>query len=499
MSTITATFKELITNIPSTRNAITHKLFSSNNDIWCNIVCTGSESSFIELAITGYTETFKYRLLSDLTASINLKGIISRMINYAPSISSLTDLQERTDTIKQFEITFTYGAATDVKNLTVLKAAQQVQSTYGEFSSEYAILDVDATEEQYKMKFLSCFENPVMYDGYPFTLGFIHSETGLAYKNRVKKTHTVNVNPAIGSIIVQSQAGDEYIYPVNDLSIIELELNSYREQTSQYNRDKFLEVWLEGLEPFFAHNRTAENLTVSFYLDTKDELGSDAAVINWGDGTVENITIETNSNGGVNPTHVYSEAGDYTVSLIYNKNKIYSIAITDDYADNKCTRIYTKINWVNLSILSLYTNEIVGLETFKEWVNITEISIQNNLLTSIDTHKEWVNIKIVSVYNNEITSIDTYKEWVNIESIYLINTGLTAFINHIEWVNLIYVELYDNNINETNINNILTVEDAKNRSNNNIYLNGGTNAAPTGDGLIAKNNLISRGYQVITN
>ena len=45
MSTITATFKELNTEIPSTGNTITHKLFSSNNDIWCDIVCTGSEGS----------------------------------------------------------------------------------------------------------------------------------------------------------------------------------------------------------------------------------------------------------------------------------------------------------------------------------------------------------------------------------------------------------------------------------------------------------------------
>ena len=163
MSTITATFKELFTEIPSTGNTIAHKLFSSNNDIWCNIVCSGSEGSFITMEVTGYSEVFKYRLLPDLTASINLKGIISRMINYTPSISSLTDLQERTDTIKQFEITFSYGSATEVKTLTVLKAAQQVQSTYGEFASEYAVLDVDSTEEQFKMKFLSCFENPKIY------------------------------------------------------------------------------------------------------------------------------------------------------------------------------------------------------------------------------------------------------------------------------------------------------------------------------------------------
>ena len=78
MSTITATFKELNTEIPSTGNTITHKLFSSNNDIWCNIVCTGSEGSFITMEITGYSEVFKYRLLPDQTASINLKGIISR-------------------------------------------------------------------------------------------------------------------------------------------------------------------------------------------------------------------------------------------------------------------------------------------------------------------------------------------------------------------------------------------------------------------------------------
>lgn len=477
MSTITATFKELNTEVPSTGNTITHKLFSSNNDIWCDIVCTGSEGSFITMGITGYIEVFKYRLLPDQTASINLKGIISRMINYNLTRLSLTDLQERTDTIKQFEITFTYGTATDVKNLTVLKAAQQVQSTYGEFSSEYAILDVYATEEQYKMKFLSCFENPVMYDGYPFTLGFIHSETGLAYKNRVKKTHTVNVNPAIGSIIVQSQAGDEYIYPVNDLSIIELELNSYREQTNQYNRDKFLEVWLEGLEPFFAHNRTAENLTVSFYIDTKDELGSDAAVIDWGDGVVENITIETNSNGGYVFTHEYANEGNYIVSLKYDKNKLFTINASDDYGVLEIYNLYTRKEWYNLKYMYLYENKIENINTYKEWADISEIAINNNKLKTFTIFKEWVNLKSLNIGGNEIES----------------------FFNIIELITHEFINLQSNKLTEQSVNNILIVENEKNETNKTILLDVGTNAAPTGDGIAAKNALISRGYTVLTN
>ena len=604
MSTITATFKELITEIPSTGNMITHKLFSSNNDIWCDIVCTGSEGSFITMQITGYSEVFKYRLLPNLTVSINLKGIISRMINYNLTRLNLTDLQERTDTIKKYQITFSYGAATDVKTLTVLKTAQQVQSTYGEFASEYAILDVDSTEEQYKMKFLSCFENPVIYtkteqvgrvygdyeftesevieigpgankkydinkktgaplydyssvanygsvifdsntsktvpsidywftnfinyksiindltpqriiikirlkyvtinniddvtvnflinasypepnviitktlqnvidesvsigggwfeytliaedipvnyyyslvsitfesltdpqitpnqyyvlmdnykimnvEGsdlseyrvtpYPFTLDFIHSENGLAYKERVLKTHQT------GAGLIQTQQTDKYIYPTNEIAVIDLQMNDYLAATTQNNVDKYLSVWLEeGLEPFFEHNRTADNLTVSFYLDTKDELGSDTAIIDWGDGTVENITIETNSNGGTVFTHEYESVGDYVVSLKYTKNKIYTINITDDYADNRLIKLFTK----------------------KEWVNLYYLYLSNNQLT-------------------EIT-----------------------------------------------VNNILILENNKNQNYKYIYLEGGTNAAPTGDGITAKNALISRGYTVTTN
>ena len=52
---------------------------------------------------------------------------------------------------------------------------------------------------------------------------------------------------------------------------------------------------------------------------------------------------------------------------------------------------------------------------------------------------------------------------------------------------------------ELSVNTILITENSKNQNNKTIYLNGGTNAAPTGDGITAKNALISRGYTVTTN
>ena len=50
------------------------------------------------------------------------------------------------------------------------------------------------------------------------------------------------------------------------------------------------------------------------------------------------------------------------------------------------------------------------------------------------------------------------------------------------------------------MNNYLTVEDGKAITGARlIYVENGTNAAPTGAGLTAKSNLISRSYTVTTN
>jgi len=260
--------------------------------------------------------------------------------------------------------------------------------------------------------------------------------------------------------------------------ILEASLNSALRSEMKI---KLLAKTPADLEPvdyrFFEHNRTAENLTVSFYLNTKDELGNDSAVIDWGDGIVENITIETNTSGGTSLSHAYNTAGDYVVNLVHDKSKIYIIDCEASGA-NRITYFYTK----------------------KEWVNIYILDIRQNLLTTLMTYPEWVNIYNLFVYANQLTNIETHKEWVNLYYLYISNNQLTTLIVYPEWVSLYNFYAENNKLNELSINNILIIENNKNITQNRQFnIRGGSNAAPTGAGITAKNALISRGYTIFTN
>ena len=100
-----------------------------------------------------------------------------------------------------------------------------------------------------------------------------------------------------------------------------------------------------------------------------------------------------------------------------------------------------------------------------------------------------------------MSNIIIYSEWASIENIALNDNVIANFINKSELISLTGIFLNNNNLSESVINNILITGDSKNITKEacTIDLSGGTNSAPTGAGITAKNNLISRGYTVKTN
>lgn len=82
------------------------------------------------------------------------------------------------------------------------------------------------------------------------------------------------------------------------------------------------------------------------------------------------------------------------------------------------------------------------------------------------------------------------------------NNKLVNFQAYRQCKELTIIDLYDNNLSEVSVNNLLIEIDNKINSSSSfkyIYINGGTNAAPTGAGATAKANLISKGWTVNTN
>lgn len=66
-------------------------------------------------------------------------------------------------------------------------------------------------------------------------------------------------------------------------------------------------------------------------------------------------------------------------------------------------------------------------------------------------------------------------------------------------VGLFIIKLGNNKLNVASVNGVLQYADNKGLTGGTIDLSGGTNAAPTGAGLTAKNNLIAKSWTVITN
>jgi len=206
--------------------------------------------------------------------------------------------------------------------------------------------------------------------------------------------------------------------------------------------------------------------------------------------------------------------------------------------------------WVDLRIVIAGSTGLTSLSTHKEWTKITYFAVFNSSsLTSVETHKEWVLLQLLGLYGSGLTSITTHKEWTKMITISARNTVLTTIQLHPEWtlfetllaenstissltlypqltqlrtINLSYTpitsivlfntmvnnKIYDVNFSNCSItdanviNNILIVLDSVITSNSpskTIRLNGGTNAAPTGAGITAKNSIISKGCTVQTN
>lgn len=131
---------------------------------------------------------------------------------------------------------------------------------------------------------------------------------------------------------------------------------------------------------------------------------------------------------------------------------------------------------VNLENLELCNNQLTTIY-LSSLVNLIRLELCYNQFTTIDI-SNLVNLQFLNLSGNQFTTIDI--------------SGL---------VNLERVTLTNNQLTETCVNDILIQLD--NNGLSSLYyscnLTGGTNAAPTGAGIIAKNNLIAKSWTVNTN
>ena len=170
----------------------------------------------------------------------------------------------------------------------------------------------------------------------------------------------------------------------------------------------------------------------------------------------------------------------------------------------------TSLNLTNntkLKTLLLYANTGLALPTgFSGLTELEWVDIYNSNVTVPFDCTPFLNLKKVSAGNTSLPSVNlstcTKLEWIYIRSSPSVTTlNLPATLSN---TTLVYGDGCA--LTVAAINDILVKLDANGVSNtqsvtNNyiIKLDGGTNAAPTGAGITAKNNLIAKGWSVTTN
>lgn len=302
--------------------------------------------------------------------------------------------------------------------------------------------------------------------------------------------------------------------------------------------------------------------TVIAGIFSMDLQGSGDVNINWGDGSAIE-TVSLLGMGSVTVTHSYPTGGSFMISNVSAithfsaiNQSITNILIPNaavnieqiNVQGNLLTSFITYPEWVNLTVFAAGTNSITALNTYATWVNLISFTVDINQILTIETHPEWtaleifgasenllttivlrpewINIQQINLHDNfglfdiggtyaawvdlrfiELTSciipaIDTFDTWVNFYQINVYNMPISFLEAHREWgwTTVIRIDARECDIaNTIDINNILIEIDNSIKTSGYIYLEGGTNAAPTGAGITAKNNLIAKGISVTTN
>jgi hypothetical protein len=179
----------------------------------------------------------------------------------------------------------------------------------------------------------------------------------------------------------------------------------------------------------------------------------------------------------LNPTSIYIDTDlispDFEIT-ISSSTKDVIIDWGDGSADEAVTLIGMGAVSVTHGFLASSEIEIKDADGLEEIISIANI----DNLTSIIIPSSCASLFVIDIEDN---------------------TGLTSFEIHPEWVLLTDVILSGNAISVDDINDILITLDTMAIPLSTVDLSGGTNAAPTGLGVMAKNNMIGRGITVTTN
>jgi len=192
---------------------------------------------------------------------------------------------------------------------------------------------------------------------------------------------------------------------------------------------------------------------------------------------------------------------------------------------------------------------LTALETWPQWTQLEQLWVDYNALTTVETHPEWTEIEVIRANNNSLTSLEVHSEWTKLREFWVnSNTGLletdlpTTWTSIEEFVvastrwgdgtlnipsqwtalrelyaqtmkttalhtltvpsaltNVDVVWVHINNLDATEIDNLLINLDTAGNTNGSLIYNGNPGSADglrSGAAATAKANLITKGWTV---
>ena len=162
----------------------------------------------------------------------------------------------------------------------------------------------------------------------------------------------------------------------------------------------------------------------------------------------------------------------------------------EDITGHPCD-IASKIDLPNCHLIGIDVTQMSSLE---------KIGVSDNDLTSLVLTYN-VNLKQISASGNNIAVVSWPVGASEMMHIDLSDNNLTTLflMDPALWSDGGVCTFENNSLDATSVNDVLQSADASGKLNGNLYLDSGTNAAPTGAGITAKANLITKGWSVLTN
>ena len=214
--------------------------------------------------------------------------------------------------------------------------------------------------------------------------------------------------------------------------------------------------------------------------------------VDWGDGD----TPETFTGNDINFDHDYLTAGSYTVNIYFEnpENLLRAYLSRNNIVSVSSFAPFENLVWIELSV-----NDLPSYDTLFVPAGIHFLDLEENLIPTFDPSGLPIGTEFFYIGHFAMTSFDASLLPSTINTFYINSAGLSSICSSTLPANLSQFSCEVNTLTEDQINNLLIQLDTNGLSGGSCNTSSQSPAMPpSGAGITAKNNLIAKGWSVIT-